>query len=161
MMARLPVPLLLAGAAITAVAGSARAADGTDGAKIYAEHCAACHDAAGGGVTGFGPALAGPAAARVKVPGGREYVAQVVVNGITGSFESGGRRHVGVMPSFASLPDADVAAALNQVLQVFNAAALPDDFKPLAAAEIAAARTPPRSPRDLNRTKEALERAAQ
>lgn len=157
MMARFPVPLLLAGAAITAVAGGARAADG---AKVYAEHCAACHDAAGTGIAGFGPALAGPAAARVKAPGGREYVAQVVVNGITGVFALDGQRQLGVMPSFATLSDTDLAAALNQVLLTFNGAALPGDFKPLTDAEIAAARTPPRTPRDLHRTKEALERVA-
>jgi mono/diheme cytochrome c family protein len=150
------MPLLLA-TAFAGVAGDALAADG---AKVYAEHCAACHDAAGAGVPGFGPALAGPAAARVKARGGREYMAQVVVNGITGIFEQGGQRQLGVMPSFAALPDADLAAVLNHVLVGFNAGALPPDFKPIADAEIAAARTPPRAPRELHRTKEALERAA-
>ena len=148
--------MLLAGISITTIASSVRAADG---AKVYAEHCAACHDVAGNGITGFAPALAGPAAARIKAPGGREYVAQVVVNGITGGFELGGQRQLGVMPSFATVSDADLAAALNQVLVGFNAAALPADFKPIIDAEIAAARALPRAPRDLHRTKEALEHA--
>jgi mono/diheme cytochrome c family protein len=151
------MPILLAAAVIPGATGEARAADG---ASVYAEYCAACHDANGTGVPGIAPPLAGTLAARVKSPGGREYVAQVVVNGIAGTFESGGTRTPGTMSSFAALSDADLAAALNQVLLVFNRGLLPADFQPIAPTEIAAARTPPRSPRDLHRTKEALEKAA-
>ena len=140
--------------------GPLEAADADPGASIYAEHCATCHDVAGTGIAGFGPPLAGPAAARLKAPGGRAYLAQVVVHGIAGVFELGGQRQFVAMPPNATLADDQLAAALNHVLRLQNANALPADFAPIAAAEIAAARAVSRTPRDLHRTKQELERAA-
>ncbi len=145
------------GAAI-ALAGTAVAADG---AALFAEHCAICHDAGGAGVPGFGPPLAGPVAARARTAGGREYLAQVVVHGIAGVFESGGQRQFAAMAPAPKLTDDELAAVLNHVLGRLNASALPAGFAPIASAEIAAARHVTRTPGDLHRTKAALERAAQ
>jgi hypothetical protein len=64
------------------------------------------------------------------------------------------------MTPFAVLSDAELAAVLNEVLLVYNRVSLPTDFKPIAENEIAAARTSPRSPRDMHKAKEALEKAA-
>jgi len=139
-------------------AGIARADD--TGAMVFAERCAICHDTSGNGVVGFGPPLAGPAAARAKTPGGREYLAQVVVHGISGVFESGGQRQFAAMTPAPNLSDAELAAVLNHVLATLNAAALPAGFAPIVPAEIAAARKVARTPAELHRTKAALERAA-
>lgn len=142
-------------------AGPLRAADGADpGAPLYAEHCASCHDVTGAGIAGFGSPLAGPAAARLKAPGGRAYLAQVVVYGIAGIFELGGQRQFAAMPPYAALADDQLAAVLNHVLRAQNANALPADFSSIAGAEIAAARAVSRTPRDLHRTKVELERIA-
>ena len=142
-------------------AGAAKAADGADaGAAVFAEHCASCHDAAGAGIAGFGSPLAGPAAERLKAPGGRAYLAQVVVHGIAGVFDLQGQRQFAAMPAAAALTDEQLAAVLNHVLRVQNAEALPADFTPFTATEIAAARGVSRTPRDLHRTKGELERAA-
>ena len=142
-------------------AGAAQAADGVDpGAPIFAEHCASCHDAAGAGVAGFGSPLAGPGAERLKAPGGRAYLAQVVVHGIAGVFELQGQRQFAAMPAAAALTDEQLAAVLNHVLRVQNAKALPADFTPFTPTEIAAARFVSRTPRELHRTKSELERAA-
>ena len=148
-------------AAAALAAGAAQAADGADpGAAIFAEHCASCHDATGAGIAGFGSPLAGPAAERLKAPGGRAYLAQVVVHGIAGVFELQGQRQFAAMPAAAALTDEQLAAVLNHVLRLQNAQALPPDFTPFTAAEIAAARGVSRTPRDLHRTKSELERAA-
>jgi mono/diheme cytochrome c family protein len=130
-----------------------------DGGKLFEQHCAVCHDATGAGVPTFAPPLTGPPAQRLKANGGRLYLTQVVVHGISGMFEADGQRHPGAMPSFAALRDDELAALLNHVLKTFNANALPPDFTPVAAAEIAAARAAVRSPRELGRTREALQRA--
>ncbi len=154
------VCLAVLSAAVLA-AGAAKAADGADpGAAVFAEHCASCHDAAGAGIAGFGSPLAGPAAERLKAPGGRAYLAQVVVHGIAGVFDLQGQRQFAAMPAAAALTDEQLAAVLNHVLRVQNAKALPADFTPFTATEIAAARGVSRTPRDLHRTKGELERAA-
>ena len=150
---------LLGAAAVAALATTGQVLAAERGAALYAEHCAICHDAAGAGVPGFGPPLAGPVAARVKTQGGREYVAAVVVHGISGVFESGGQRQFGAMTPAPALPDGDLAAILNHVLGTFNAGALPAEFVPYAAADVAAARKVALSPAQLHQTKGALERA--
>jgi mono/diheme cytochrome c family protein len=136
--------------------GSAHAAD--PGAPLFAEHCATCHGASGDGVPGFGPPLAGLAAARFKAPGGREYLAQVVVYGISGVFELAGQRQFAAMTPQGKLTDDELAAVLNHVLHEFNR----KDVEPadiVAASDIATARRTARTPFELHKTKAALERA--
>lgn len=130
------------------------------GTALFAEHCVACHDARGAGVPGFGPPLAGPAAARFAAPGGRDYLAQVVVHGISGVVEFAGQRQFEAMPAHAKLSDDDLARVLNHVLGVLNATALPPGFQPIAVADIAAARLVQRSPGELHKRKAAFERAS-
>lgn len=148
--------------ASTALAGgtlyAAEAAE--PGAKIYADECAGCHDAAGAGIAGFGSPLAGPTAARLKAAAGRIYLAQVLVHGIAGVFEMDGQRQFAAMPAAGALTDEQLAAVLNYVLRVQNAKTLAADFTPFTAAEITAARAAVRSPRELHRIKLELERAA-
>jgi mono/diheme cytochrome c family protein len=130
------------------------------GAALFAEHCAACHSPSGSGLPGFGPPLAGPAAARLKTPGGREYLAQVVVHGISGVFELAGQRQFAAMTPQAKLSDEELAAVLNYVLGQLNATALADAHAPITPTEITAARQVVRTPGELHKTKGALERAA-
>lgn len=130
------------------------------GAALFAEHCVACHDAHGSGVPGFGPPLAGPVAARYLAPGGRAYLAQVVVHGISGVFELAGQRQFAAMPAHEKLSDDELARVLNHVLGALNATALPPGFEPLASSDIAAARSVRRTPGELHKTKAAFERAS-
>jgi mono/diheme cytochrome c family protein len=161
MRSRIPRATLAIAASAALAAGISQAADSSDaGAKVYAEQCASCHDATGAGIAGFGSPLAGPAAARLKAPGGRPYLAQVVVHGIAGVFELDGQRQFAAMPPPVELTDEQLAAALNYVLRAQNAKALPPDFMPITPAEIAAARAVARSQKDLHRTKLELEKAA-
>jgi mono/diheme cytochrome c family protein len=147
---------LLPAALLLLAFGSAHAAD--PGAPLFAEHCATCHGASGDGVPGFGPPLAGPAAARFKAPGGREYLAQVVVYGISGVFELAGQRQFAAMTPQPKLTDDELAAVLNHVLHAFNGndIAASDAVLP---ADIAAARRSTRTPSELHKAKAAFERA--
>jgi mono/diheme cytochrome c family protein len=147
---------LLVGAALTLVQDAAFGAEG--GAALFAEHCVSCHGTRGEGVPGFGPPLAGPAAARFKTPGGRDYLAQVVVYGISGVFELAGQRQFAAMTPQGKLTDDELAAVLNHVLHEFNR----KDVEPadiVAASDIATARRTARTPFELHKTKAALERA--
>lgn len=147
---------LLVGAALTLVQDAALGAEG--GAAIFAEHCVSCHGTRGEGVPGFGPPLAGPAAARFKTPGGREYLAQVVVYGISGVFELAGQRQFAAMTPQGKLTDDELAAVLNHVLHDFNGKDM-DTADIVAATDIATARRIARTPFELHKTKTALERS--
>jgi mono/diheme cytochrome c family protein len=141
-------------AAAALASGAARAAD--PGASLFAEHCAMCHGANGEGLPGFGPPLAGAAGKRFKAPGGREYLSQVVVYGISGVFELAGQRQFAAMTPQGKLSDDELAAVLNHVLRAFNGGAA----DAVVAADIAAARKTVRTPSELHKTKAALERAS-
>ena len=147
---------LLVGAALTLVQDAAFGAEG--GAALFAEHCVSCHGTRGEGVPGFGPPLAGPAAARFRAQGGREYLARVVVYGISGVFELAGQRQFAAMRPQGQLGDDELAAVLNHVLHDFNGKDVPP-AEGMVAADIAAARKSVSTPFELNKTKAALERA--
>ncbi|PZN96343.1 MAG: cytochrome C-552 [Alphaproteobacteria bacterium] len=99
-------------------------------------NCQVCHQADGQGLAGQFPRLAGRAATIATKPAGRAYLAAVVTNGLAGRITVDGTPIIGVMPSFATLSDRDLAAALSHAARGGTAA----PFKP---AEIAAARTTP------------------
>lgn len=85
------------------VPGAAQTAE--EGQAVYDQNCASCHQPGGVGVAGAFPPLAGNP--RVADP---EYVSGVVRDGLTGPLEVLGQAYDGVMPAFAQLSDAEVAA---------------------------------------------------
>ena len=106
-----------AGAAQTASASpapAAAAAAAPDGRQIY-QRCAVCHQAAGQGVPGAFPPLAGSewaGAANVALP------IRVVLHGLGGPVTVKGQKFNGAMPAYGTgqpLSDADVAAVLTYV----------------------------------------------
>ena len=86
------------------------------------------------------PPLADSIGNELRLKRGREYLIEVVLNGMAGSIEVNGTTYVGLMPEFASLSDDEIAATLNHLLTKFNASELPKDFVPISAAEVHAAR---------------------
>ena len=118
------------------------AATEVDGSKAYAANCAGCHQAEGQGVPGAFPPLKGNELI-VKNPG---YAATVVLFGLQGEIEVQGATFNGAMPPLGHLDDATVAAAVNHVLQTFNAKLLPKDFKPLTPEDVAELRKQALSP---------------
>ncbi|WP_155640413.1 c-type cytochrome [Burkholderia pseudomultivorans] len=123
---RLPA-LLFAWAAAWAAVSPAHA-DGAAGAARARQHwvlnCMGCHTATGGGIPGKVPPLSNSLGYFTHLPAGREYVMRV-----PGASNS-------------ALSDQELADVLNWVLTTMNRDALPSDFRPYTAAEVAAHRRP-------------------
>jgi mono/diheme cytochrome c family protein len=101
------------------------------GAKLYAQHCLACHQADGGGVPNMQPAIAGG----TWVQGDARALAMFVM---TGGFNSAERKESvshNVMPAFRQLPDAELAEILSYIRQKFGNGA-----SSVSVAEVAAVR---------------------
>lgn len=116
----MPVIRLVLGAGLLIVAGapSGLHAQATntraqpDGARIYAQTCAACHQASGLGVPGAFPPLAGTD----WVTGSEDRLVRVLLHGLTGDIEVEGEPFIGTMPTWGiTLSDGDVAAVASYV----------------------------------------------
>ena len=83
-----------------------------DGAALYASLCVACHQAAGQGLPGVFPPLAGSE----WVQGKDSTAAAILLHGITGSLTVKGAAYNGAMPPFKDqLSDEQIAAVLTHV----------------------------------------------
>lgn len=122
---------LLAGAALLLAAPVA--------AQSYKANCQICHRADGAGQTGQFPRLAGRVGAIAAKPEGRAYLITVLLSGMAGRIVIAGQPIVGVMPAYARLSDADIAAALTHAASLGGGKA-----KPFTVAEVKAARLAPR-----------------
>ena len=96
-----------------------RAADtqSVPGQQLFDQHCASCHQAAGQGVEGTFPPLAGNPAAADEA-----YVESVIRDGLSGPIEVGGVGYDGVMPAVAALTD---SGEIQQVTQYVAGLAAP------------------------------------
>ncbi|MGE0337347.1 MAG: cytochrome c [Gammaproteobacteria bacterium] len=113
--------VVMAGLILALPGGRAAATD--FGHQNYLLHCAGCHLPDGrGSAPNDVPTLHRIPGEFVKVPRGREFLAQVP--GI----------------AYSPLPDAEVAEILNWMLKEYNTPYLPADFKPYTVAEVAAYR---------------------
>lgn len=107
---------------------------------VFATTCAVCHQPTGRGVPGLYPPLADTVGAYVRIPAGRRYLMDVVLDGMAGPIVSHDVTYNGLMPSFANLGDGVLAATLNHVLFELNRKLLPAGFKPITASEVRGAR---------------------
>lgn len=108
----LPTALVLGAPAL------ATAAPGKHSA-IFDANCSMCHQLRAAGVPGQFPRLAGRAGRIASTAAGRRYLEHVVLYGMMGTITVDGMRIVGgVMPSFSSLSNQDLAAALNYVISL-------------------------------------------
>lgn len=92
-----------------------------DGAALYAQHCAACHQADGSGTVGLAPALKG--AHWAALGGQRDYLPTVLLKGLSGRIKVGGQTFVGSMPTFAAQLDDDTLALIATHLATLQGAA--------------------------------------
>jgi mono/diheme cytochrome c family protein len=126
--------------AITLLAASAAAQTAPDGAALFTQHCAICHQPDGAGAVGLAPALKGEHWA--KLGARRDYLATVLVHGLSGPIKVNGVAFVGIMPAFgAQLDDTTLAAIATQLGKLQGT-----DTKAYAADEIKAARDQAGSP---------------
>jgi len=105
----------------------------------YNANCASCHQASGAGLPGAFPPLANHMPDFATSDEAREYVIKAVVYGLQGAITVNGMTYSGVMPPWGYLPDDVLAGALNHAYTAWdNSAALPEDWQPVTAEEVAA-----------------------
>ncbi len=109
-----------------------------DGAALFTQHCAACHQANGSGTVGLAPALQGEHWA--KLGGDRGYLPMVLVHGLSGPIRVNGQTFVGSMPAFGQLDDAALAALATHLRRLQGGA------ENVTAADVKAARDQAGSP---------------
>jgi mono/diheme cytochrome c family protein len=125
--------LLLAGSPVGAHA---------DGAALYAQHCAACHQADGSGTVGLAPTLKGEHWAKLGAE--RSYLPTVVVHGLSGAIKLGAQTFIGSMPPFGpQLDDPTIAQIATHVRRSLHGAADAPAYTP---AEVKAVRESPGGP---------------
>lgn len=113
----------------------------TQGERLFAENCLACHQASGQGIPGAFPPLAGHLPLVVQNEGGREYVIGVLLSGLRGEITVFGTTYRGIMPSHAQFNDQDLADVLNYALNAWeNNELLADGFAAISTSEVASAR---------------------
>lgn len=149
-------PLCLAVLAASALRTSAVAQTAGHSA-VFDTNCSMCHQLGAAGVPGQFPRLAGRAGKIAATAGGRSYLERVVLSGMIGGITVDGSEIVGgVMPSFASLSDKDLADALDYIAGLDDSGKLHwkgDTFTP---ADIAKARADkPLSPAQVHQLRPA------
>ncbi len=97
------------------------ATDEIDGAPIYANRCATCHQADGKGI----PKIFPPLASSAWVTGNPDHVIRIVLNGLNGPIEVAGETYQGVMPGLSILADEEISAVVNYVRSNFGNNASP------------------------------------
>jgi mono/diheme cytochrome c family protein len=79
----------------------------TQGQQVYSDNCSACHQPTGLGIPGSFPPLKDNPNVQDAT-----YVEGVIQNGLSGPIEVNGETYDGVMPSFTTLDDSQIAAVV-------------------------------------------------
>jgi mono/diheme cytochrome c family protein len=128
--------LILAAALVAA--GPVLAADG---AALFKQHCAICHQESGAGTPGLAPSLLG--AHWQKLGAERSYLPTVLLKGLSGPIKVDGQPFVGNMPAIATTLDDEALAAVANHLRGLQGAAADN---PYTAADVAELRGKPGNP---------------
>lgn len=128
-------------AACTVALVTCSAAWANDGASLFAQHCAPCHQADGSGTVGLAPPLKGEHWG--KLGADRAYVPHVVVHGLSGAIRVNGQPFVGAMPGLGpQLGDAALASIVTHLRGLQGA----KDEPPMTIEEIRTVRQAGGSP---------------
>ncbi|MGB6487235.1 MAG: cytochrome c [Steroidobacteraceae bacterium] len=130
---------------LTLLAGSAlrtsALAQTVDHSAVFNTNCSMCHQLGAAGLPGEFPRLAGRAGKIAATAAGRNYLERVVLFGMIGEVTVDGTPIVGgVMPSFASLSDQDLAAALDYIVSLDDSGKLQWKGAAFKPADLAKAR---------------------
>lgn len=148
--------IVVAGAVLAACTPPPDELKATGGEQVYAQLCAKCHAPDGRSRVTLAPPLA-VHAVKLLEAGGRRHMIRVILNGMSGPIEVGGRRYNDIMSPLRYLKDQQVADVLNHVLKSWgNDAMLPRDFEPFTADEVRRAREPVASPRQIAKERPAV-----
>jgi mono/diheme cytochrome c family protein len=123
-------------AAAAAAQGEGETTREVSGADVYASNCSACHQAAGQGIPGAFPPLAGHVHALYEAS--RTLLPDVLLFGLQGPIAVNGMPYNGLMPAWPQLSDAEIAAVINYVTAEWDGE--PADFSAFTAEEIAGQR---------------------
>ncbi len=105
-----------------------------DGAAVFKDQCAACHQENAQGVAGAFPPLAGNPDLFLS----RDYPVRVVLYGLSGKLAVAGQTFDSEMPPLEMLSDQQIAAVINYVRGNFgNASLKPKNMKAIDAAAVA------------------------
>ncbi len=112
-----------------------------NGGQLFVAKCQACHQAAGQGLPGVFPPLAGAS----WVTGAPEAPLQILLHGMNGAIEVAGTTYNGAMPAFGEqMNDAEIAALMTYIRSQWGNASAPVDAATVQAArEASAGRTEP------------------
>ena len=112
-----------------AAPGGASSALAAQGAKVFGQNCASCHQATGQGQPGVFPPLAG----NTYVTGDSTKVIHTVLYGLMGSVKVNGTTYNGVMPAWkGQLSNADIAAAITYIRSTWG-----NNAPPVTEADVA------------------------
>jgi len=113
-----PVPKTAAAAPASATAVANNAPGGVAaGGKVFSTNCSSCHGAAGAGVPGAFPPLAG----NPFVTGNKTQVIRVVVNGLHGQISVKGSTYNGQMPAWkGNLSNSDIANVITFIRNLWG-----------------------------------------
>ena len=110
-------------AVLLSISTQSARADGPDGAKVYADNCAVCHQATGAGVPTAFPALMGAPI----VAGDADTVVKILIIGPVKVLPPDSPKYSGQMPPL-TLSDAKIAALVTYIRNKFgNGAAAVDE----------------------------------
>jgi mono/diheme cytochrome c family protein len=104
-----------ASAAVTVLAGQ----------TVFGHICFACHGDKGQGTVGIAPVLAGSLVPVFKQVAGRDYIARVLIYGLSGRIISQGQTYAGAMPIHTALSDTELADVANYLAQDLNGVTQP------------------------------------
>lgn len=117
--------------AATKAAARATPAQLALGKQHYGTTCVACHQAAGEGVPGTYPPLAGSD----WVTGDQSRLAHIILHGVTGEMEVAGETYSGVMPGWGPMmTDEEIAAVMTYIRASWGNKAPPVKTETVAAA---------------------------
>jgi cytochrome c5 len=145
---------LLAGSALRTAAMAQAAGHNA----VFDNNCSMCHQLGAAGVPGQFPRLAGRAGKIAASAAGRNYLERVVLFGMIGTVTVDGTPIAGgVMPSFASLSDQDLADALDYIVSLDDSGKLHWKGAVIKPADMAKARADkPLSPSQVHQLRAAV-----
>ena len=156
-----PRLLHLLSVGLTLLAGSApwtsALAQTADHSTVFNNNCSMCHQLGAAGVPGEFPRLARRAGEIAATAPGRNYLERVVLFGMIGEVTVDGTPIVGgVMPSFGSLSDQDLADALDYIVSLDDSGKLQWKGALFKPADLAKARADkPLSPAQVHQLRAA------